>query len=97
MSSITNYKFYRALRQLHGSGGKQPIKAIPHMRVRVRDHYTSSTLIGEKGGVGPNLPHTTLEGTNGVCECKMNVKSTWNPTWHQMDHVSWALGLFSKN
>ena len=35
-------------------------------------------------------------GTNGVCECKMDVKSTWIPTWHQMDHVSWPLGLFSK-
>jgi hypothetical protein len=35
-------------------------------------------------------------GTNGVCECKMDVKSTWIHTWHQMDHVSWSLGLFSK-
>ena len=35
-------------------------------------------------------------GTNGVCECKMVVKSTWNPTWHWMDHVSRSLGLFSK-
>ena len=34
--------------------------------------------------------------TNRVCECKMDVKSTWMPTWHQMDHVSWLLGLFSK-
>jgi hypothetical protein len=33
-------------------------------------------------------------GTNGVCECKMDVKSTWIPTWHPMDHVSWSLGLF---
>ena len=38
-------------------------------------------------------------GTIGVSECKMDVKSTWNPTWHQMDHVSWSLGLIfsSKN
>ena len=35
-------------------------------------------------------------GTNGVCEWRMDVKSTWIPTWHQMDHVSWLLGLFSK-
>jgi hypothetical protein len=35
--------------------------------------------------------------TNGVCECKMDVKSTWILTWHQMDHVSWSFGLFSKN
>ena len=35
--------------------------------------------------------------TNGVCECKMDVKSTWIPTWHRMDHVSRSLGLFFKN
>jgi hypothetical protein len=35
-------------------------------------------------------------GTNGACECKMDVKSIWIPTWHRMDHVSWLLGLFSK-
>jgi hypothetical protein len=26
----------------------------------------------------------------------MDVKSTWIPTWHLMDHVSWSLGLFQK-
>ena len=31
-------------------------------------------------------------GTNWVCECKMDVE----PTWHQMGHVSWSLGLCSK-
>jgi hypothetical protein len=35
-------------------------------------------------------------GTNWVCECKVDVKSTWISTRHQMDHVSWSLGLFSK-
>ena len=25
-------------------------------------------------------------GTNGVCECKVDVKSTWIPTWHRMVH-----------
>jgi hypothetical protein len=35
-------------------------------------------------------------GTNEVCECKMDVKSTWIPTWHRMDHVSRSLGLFQK-
>ena len=35
-------------------------------------------------------------GTNGVCECKIDVKSIWIPTWHRMDHVSWSLGLFWK-
>ena len=34
--------------------------------------------------------------TNGVCECKMDVKSTWILTWRRLDHVSWSLGLFQK-
>ena len=33
-----------------------------HMRPRARDHHTSSTLIGEKGGAGPSSLHATLEG-----------------------------------
>jgi hypothetical protein len=32
------------------------------MRPRARDHYTSSTLIGGKGGTGPSSLHITLEG-----------------------------------
>jgi len=68
------------------------------MRLRARDHYTSSTLIGGKDGAGPSsLLHATLEGpTEYVSECKVDVTSTWIPTWHQMDRVSWSLGLFSK-
>jgi hypothetical protein len=31
-------------------------------RLRAHDHYTSSTLIGGKGGAGPSLLHTALEG-----------------------------------
>ena len=27
----------------------------------------------------------------------MDVKSSWIPTWHRMDHVSWPLGPFSNN
>ena len=65
------------------------------MRLRARDHYTSRTCIGGKGGVGPSLLHTMHEGPNEFCERKMDVKSTWIPTWHQMDRVSWSLWLFS--
>ena len=36
-------------------------------------------------------------GTNKVCECTMDVKSTWIPTCHQMDHVSCLLGYFQKS
>ena len=32
------------------------------MRLRARDHYTSSTLVGGKGGAGPSSLHTMLEG-----------------------------------
>ena len=35
--------------------------------------------------------------TNGACECKMDVRSTWTSIWHWIDHVSWSLGLFSKS
>jgi hypothetical protein len=35
-------------------------------------------------------------GTNGRSECKMDVKSRWICTGHQIDHVSWSLGLNQK-
>ena len=38
------------------------LRAASHTRLRARDHYTSSTLIGGKGGAGPSSLHTTLEG-----------------------------------
>ena len=73
------------------------LRAPSHTRLRARDHYTSSTLIGGKGGAGTSSLHTRLEGpTYIVCACKMDVKSTWIPTWHQMDHVSWSLGFLLK-
>jgi hypothetical protein len=51
--------------------------ATSHMRLRVRDHYISSILIGGKGGAGPSSLHTTLEGPiEYISGCKMDVKST---------------------
>ena len=38
------------------------LRATSHTRLRARDHYTSSTLIGGKGGAGLSSPQTTLEG-----------------------------------
>ena len=38
------------------------VRAASHTRLRACDHYTSSTLIGGKGGAGPSSLHTTLEG-----------------------------------
>ena len=45
------------------------LEATSHTRLRARDHYTSSTLIGGKGGADPSLLHTMLHivWTNGVC------------------------------
>jgi hypothetical protein len=39
------------------------IRVTSHTRLRARDCYTSSTLIGGKGSAGPSLLHTTLEGS----------------------------------
>ena len=73
------------------------LRDTSHTRLRARDQYTSSTLIGGKDGAGPSSLHNMLEGpTEYVCECKMDVKFTWIPTWHRMDRVSWSLGPFSK-
>ena len=63
-----------------------------HTRLTACDHYTSSTLIGGEGGAGPSSLHTMLEGPTELCECKMDGKCTWIPTWHQMDRgfvVNW--------
>jgi len=38
------------------------VRATSHTRLRARDHYTSSALIGGKGGASPSSLHTTLEG-----------------------------------
>jgi hypothetical protein len=37
-------------------------RATSHMRLGARDHYTSSTLSGGKGGAGPSSLHAVLEG-----------------------------------
>ena len=60
-----------------------------HARLRARDHCTSSTLMVEK------FASHYVWGTNGVCACKMDVKSTWIPKWHRIDHVSWSIALLS--
>jgi hypothetical protein len=38
------------------------VRATSHTKLRACDHYTLSTLIGGKGGAGPSLLHTLLEG-----------------------------------
>jgi hypothetical protein len=53
------------------------IQSFVGVRLRARDHYTSITLIGGKGGAGPSLLlHTTLEGpTEYVVQygCKVHI------------------------
>ena len=65
----------------------QIIRATSNTRLRARDHYTSSTLIGGKRRSLSKFALHYAWGTNGVCECKMDVSSTWNPTWHQIGHL----------
>jgi hypothetical protein len=56
------------------------VRATSHTRVRAHDHYTSSTLIGGKGGAGPiSLLHTTLEGSTEYVNsegCKVYMESS---------------------
>ena len=49
------------------------IRATSHTRLRAHDHYTSSTLIGGKGGAGPSSLHTTLEGPSEYVNAYINI------------------------
>jgi hypothetical protein len=71
--------------------GKRPKGHFTHeTESPCRDHITSRTLIGGgKGGARPSSLHTALEGpTEYISQCEMDVKSTWIPTCHRIDHVS---------
>jgi uncharacterized alpha/beta hydrolase family protein len=70
----------------------QKIRVTLHTRLRVRDHYISSTLIGGKGGAGPSSLHTMLDRLTEY------VKSTWMP----LHGIKWImyhghLDFFFKN
>jgi hypothetical protein len=52
------------------------LRATSHTRLRARDHCTSSTLIGDTGGAGPSLLHTTLEGPTEY------VNARWSKVLH---------------
>ena len=56
-------------------------RATSHTRLSARDHHTSSTLIGGKGGAGPSLIHTTtLEGpTEYISELQDRCKVYMDP------------------
>ena len=44
-----------------------------------------------------SLLHTYTWGTNGAWECKMSVKSTWIPTWHQNGSCFMVTWIIFKN
>ena len=48
-----------------------PCAQTSHARLRARDQYTSSTLIGAKDGAVASSLHTTLEGPTD------NVNAKW--------------------
>ena len=52
-------------------------RATSHRRLRARDHCTSTTLIGGKGGAGPSSLHTTLEGATEYVNARWNARFTW--------------------
>ena len=59
-----------------------PPRATSHTRLRARDQYTSSTLVGGKRRSRSKLAASHYAwGTNGACECKTDVKSTWVPSY----------------
>ena len=62
-------------------------RATSHTRLRARDQYTSSTLIGGKGGAGPSsLLHTMLEGLTEY------VNARWMQILHGFLHgIEWIM------
>ena len=56
------------------------------MRLRARDHYTSSTLIGGNGEAGPHSLHTMLEGPTEY------VNARWMQSLHGFLHgIEWIM------
>ena len=79
-----------------GVSWSRALSLVCEVALRARDHYASSTLISGKGGAGPSSLPTMPEGPTEYVNSKMDVKSTWIPTWHRMDHISYSLGPFQK-
>jgi hypothetical protein len=63
-----------------------PLRATSHTRLRARDTYTSSTLIGGKGKAGPSSLHTTFEGPTKY------VNARWMQSVHGFLHdIEWIM------
>jgi hypothetical protein len=62
------------------------LRATSHKRLRAPDHFTSSTLIGGKGGAGPSSLHTTLEGPTDYVDAR------WMESLHGFLHgIKWIM------
>ena len=62
------------------------VRPTSHTRLRTRDHYASSTLIGGKGGAGPSSLHTMLEGPTEY------VNARWMSSLHGFMHgIEWIM------
>ena len=62
------------------------LRATSYTRLRARDLYTSSTLIGGKGGAGPSSLHTMLE------EPTEYVNARWMSSLHGFLHgIKWIV------
>ena len=69
---------------------------LTNMRLRAMTIAHSSTLIGGRHSRSKYAPHYAWGPMEYICECKVEVKFTWIPTWHRTCHLPWWLGLFSK-
>ena len=62
------------------------LRATSHMRPRAHDHFTSSALIGGKGGAGPSLLHIAHEGPIEY------VNARWMYSLHKFLHgIEWII------
>ena len=60
--------------------------ATSHTRLRARDYYTSTTLIGGKGGAGSSSLHNTREGRTKY------VNARWMYNLHGFLHgIKWII------
>ena len=78
--------------------GKSQLQDLGPLHTRDWEPVTTTLQalsLVEKAGLSKFASHYP-RGTNGACACKMDVQSTWIPTWHRTDHVSWSPGPFSK-
>ena len=81
MSLVSFYSFSKSRGTWHKvvSISRPNLRATSHIRLRARDHYTSSTLIGGKGGDSPSSLHTMLKRGQQSMEmqdgCKVYIDS----------------------